>query len=151
MVRKLYKEGVPNVEVEVKGMKLVVPPEMAERKDRYKIGDNVKVLKKSYSSTKSHPGVIVGFDNFMALPTIVVAYLDESYSGASIEFLYLNEQTKDDEICRMGEGEMLVDKKRVVDMLDRLITAKDAELDELKRKKTYFLRNFAEYFTPEGS
>ena len=56
--------------------------------NNFKVGDTIKVLIKQYSEYKSNVGMIVGFDEFQKLPTIVIAYLDIDYSAASIKFVY---------------------------------------------------------------
>lgn len=133
--------------IEVNGIKLEVDLRYAKRIDQFKVGDNVKVLIKGYGdSFKSYPGVIVGFDNFKERPTIVICYADIDYSSCNIKFCYFNQDTKDVEICHMGEHEKTLDRERVIDYLDKDIFKKQAELDDLNRRKNYFLENFDRYF-----
>jgi len=133
--------------IEVRGMKLEVDLSTAKRIDMYAVGDNVKVLLKSYGDVfKSYAGVIVGFDNFKELPTIVVAYLKNDYSTALVEFAYLNSQSKDIEICHMTDAEKMLDKASAVDALDREINKKKVELMELEARKSYFITNFKLHF-----
>ncbi len=133
--------------IEIHGMKLEVDLSTARRIDTYKVGDNVKVLKKQYGdSFVSYRGIIVGFDDFKQLPTVVVAYLKSDYSSADIEFAYINEQTKDIEICHMNDSEKMLDKTTAVEALDRQIVKKEAELLEFKAKKSYFLTHFNNHF-----
>ena len=69
--------------VEVNGIKLEVDLRTAKRidqlTDQLTIGSRVKCLVKQYSDFKTVPGVVVGFEPFEKLPTIVVAYLDTDY------------------------------------------------------------------------
>lgn len=133
--------------IEVGGVKLEVDLRYAKQIESYKVGDNVKVLLKEYSDTfKSYPGVIVGFDNFVQRPTIVIAYLNMGYDKAEVKFLYLTVDSKDAEICPMIGDELAVNKISAVQMLDRDIERKEQELQELKRRKDYFLQNFGRYF-----
>lgn len=62
--------------IEINGVKLEVDMRYAKRVDELRVGSKVKVLNKEYSSYKVYPGVIVGFEEFDNLPTIVVAYLE---------------------------------------------------------------------------
>ena len=132
--------------VEINGVKLEVDLSTARVVDNYKVGDNVKVLIKKYDGYESKPGVIVGFDEFKNLPTIVIAYLDTGYDKAEINFVYLNAQTKDCEICPMLEREMPFDKARVLDMFNRNIGKCEQALIDAKNKKAYFLAEFGTYF-----
>lgn len=133
--------------IEVNGVKLEIDLRHAKRIDEFKIGDNIKVLIKQYSdSFKSYPGVIVGFDHFEKRPTIVIAYFDDSYLDPNIKFCYFNSESKDIEICHMGEHEKTLDKNRVEDYLDRKILKAEQELDEMKRRKNYFIAQYEHHF-----
>lgn len=133
--------------IEIGGIKMEVDLRYAKTIDSYKIGDNIKVLKKEYGdSFKSYPGVIVGFDNFQQRPTIVIAYLKIDYSDAKVEFLYLTQDTKDFEICPMVGMDAVIDRASAVETLDREIVKAEEKLAELKLRKAYFLQNFGKYF-----
>lgn len=132
--------------VEINGVKLEVDMRTARKIESYKIGDRVKVLVKDYSTYKPHAGVIVAFDMFEKLPTITVAYLDITYSGADIKFVYLNAQEDNDTEIAPYNDDILVDKADVLAKLDREITKKETEIDDLNAKKAYFSQNFGLYF-----
>lgn len=132
--------------VEINGIKIEVDLRTAKRVDEFKVGDAVKVLKKEYSEYKSFPGVIVGFDEFKALPTIIIAYLNNSYSDAKIEFAYLNENSKDIEVCPANTKEIPFNEERVLEMLDAKIQAAKQTVLELERKKEFFKSEFGMYF-----
>lgn len=133
--------------IEINGVKLEIDMRYAKKIEDYRIGDNVKVLIKKYGDNyESHPGVLIGFDQFEKLPTIIICYCEISYSGAEIKFCYFNSKSSDIEICHMGEHEKTIDKYRVQDMLDMAIIKKQDELDEMKRKKNYFFENYNAYF-----
>lgn len=133
--------------VEINGVKLEVDLRTAKRVDQFRVGDNVKVLIKRYSHDyESYAGVIIGFDEFKNLPTIIIAYCETSYSTAAIKFAYLNAQSKDIEICHMHHAEKILDKARAVDYLDREITKAQVALDELKSKRNYFLQQYGIMF-----
>lgn len=129
--------------VEVSGVKIEFDERQARTVESFKVGDQVKVLVKHYGDTfTSNPGVIVGFDNFKNLPTIVVAYV---YGGQEIKFAYINEGSKDLEICHWS-GDLQLQKANVLDWLDSKIRKSQEEIRDLEQKKSYFLSNFGKYF-----
>jgi hypothetical protein len=135
--------------IEVGGVKLEVDLREAKKIEKYRVGDNVKVLKKgqySGDTYKSYPGVIVGFDAFKERPTIVIAYLDVDYSSAKVGFLYFNKDSSDVEICPMIGEDVVINKTTAIEALDREIIKKQQELQDLEMKKKYFLDNFGKYF-----
>ena len=133
--------------VEINGVKLEIDLSQARVVENYRVGDNVKVLIKKYTDQyESLPGVIVGFDSFEKLPTIVIAYLEMSYNAAEIKFVYFNANTKDTEICQMVGKEVPFAHDRVLEMMNRQIENKETELADLKRKKEFFLAEFGSYF-----
>lgn len=135
--------------VEINGVKLEV--DMRQGKvtnvESYRVGQNVKLLIKQYSDTyKSCPGVIVGFDPFEKMPTVVIAYIEDGYSS-EIKFAYLNSASKDLEVCPMNHLETVINRNLVVQKLDKNIDAKERELVELREKRAYFLDVFQQYFS----
>jgi hydrogenase maturation factor len=138
--------------VTINGVKFEVDLAKMRRITEYKVGDAVKVLKKEYSDTwASYPGVIVGFDPFENLPTIVVAFIKVEYSACKLEYLYFNSNSKDAEICQVTEGQYIsLEKSRILDLMDQEIAKKELELQESKLKKEHFLKRFNSYFEREG-
>lgn len=134
--------------VEINGIKLEIDERTARTVDQYKVGDKVKVLVKHYSdSYKIHAGVIVGFSEFQALPTIEIMYMDgDTWSTDSFKFVYLNSASKDLEICPYNELEAILDKQNIIDKFDRQIRNKENELSEMKYKREYFITKFATAF-----
>ena len=104
------------------------------------------MLLKEYSDYKSYPGVIIGFDEFKALPTIVVAYLAQDYNSATVKFVYINAQSKDAEICSSNIKEIPFNKDRVVELIDGKIAKAKLEVEALERQKEFFLGEFGMYF-----
>ncbi len=107
------------------------------------------MVDKGYGDKKDYevyPGVIVGFYQFKNLPTIVVAYIENSYSEIKLKFVYINESNKNTEIVQAEPEEILLDKGEVVRQLDREIEKKEAELLDLNKKKAYFQKCFQSYF-----
>jgi len=133
--------------VEINGVKLEIDSRYAKQINHYKIGDKVRVLVKEYSDYKSHPGIIVGFDNFKTLPTIIVAYLAVGYSEATIKFAFINNQSEGVEITPMVDDYIDVHKSEVLSVLNREIEKRQNEIKELKYKRRFFLNNFNKYFS----
>lgn len=131
--------------VEINGIKLDVDLRTAVRVETLRIGDRVRVLAKSYSGYQVHPGVVVGFDPFLRLPTITVAYIN----GGSLEIKPINDETKELEIVPALDDTLLLEREHVVDMMTREIGRKEVELDESRRKLDYFQRMFGRWFESE--
>ena len=136
--------------IEVNGVKLEIDLRTAKRIDTFKVGDSVKVLKKQYSDYKSYLGMIVGFDEFEKLPTLIVAYLSPEYSSASIEFVYFNSESKDVEICGVNEWDIPYSKSDILEKMNREISKKEEEVRELKQKLNYFTNMFGRYFEKDN-
>jgi len=132
--------------IEVNGIKLEVDLRNAKRIDNFMVGDAVKVLIKEYSGYKSHLGTIVGFDEFESRPTIIVAYIEDSYSSADIKFTYINSETKETEMCAVNEWDVPYSKADILSKMDRELHKKEEELRELQEKKRYFENAFGKYF-----
>ena len=136
-------------EIEIDGIKVAVDMRTVKKIDVYRIGDNVKVLKKSYDTYHTYSGVIVDFVNFKELPAIVVAYFNQDYSGTSIEFETITKDTKDIEIAPCLPHELSINKNRVIDKFNYEIEQQQHKVDELKAKRDYFLENFGKFFEEE--
>lgn len=135
--------------IEIGGVRLEVDLRTARRVEEYRVGDNVKILIKSYGEVyTSYPGVIVGFDAFKNLPTIIIAYLKAGYD-AEICFAYINSKSEDVELAPMDGPEIAINRTMAIEQLDRKIDAAEKTVAELKIKKNYFLENFGRYF-PRG-
>jgi hypothetical protein len=134
--------------IEINGAKFEIDMRTAKQISEYKIGDKVKVLLKEYNSTfKSHPGVIVGFDGFVNLPTIIVAFIKTEYNSSPLSFLYLNAETKEAEICPAGDDVALFDKANIEYKMNREIEETSNKLKDLISKRDYFLGRFGEIFS----
>lgn len=136
-------------EIEIDGVKVAVDMRTVKKIDVYRVGDNVKVLKKSYDTYKTYSGVIVDFVNFKELPAIVVAYFIQDYSGTSIEFETITKDTKNIEIAPCLPHELSINKNRVIDKFNYEIEQQQHKVDELKAKRDYFLENFGKFFEEE--
>jgi hypothetical protein len=132
--------------IEINGIKVEVDLRTAKRVDQFKVGDRVKCLVKEYSKYSVYPGVIIGFEDFKTLPTLIIAYLKLEYSGSSLVFLNINAETEDVEIVPADDEYLPIEKGDVVGNFDTEIRRKQAEVEDLERKKAYFLKRFNQYF-----
>lgn len=133
--------------IEINGIKLEVDLRTAKRIDTLRIGDRVKCLVKKYNEWETLPGVVVGFEPFDQLPTIVVAYLDRSYPTSNLILKSVNAQTKDFEIVvDIDRNALEIDKGKVLDQFETELRKKRLEIEEIEMKRVYFLKHFARYF-----
>lgn len=139
--------------VEINGIKVEVDLRTAKRVDTFKVGDAVKILKKKYDNQfESYFGMIVGFDEFKNRPTIIVAYLDNgSWSDSPLKLEYITQDTKDTEIVTHGASDIGVQKCDIMEHFDRQIIKKKSEIEEMERKRHYFVTMFGKYFQNEKS
>jgi len=134
--------------IEINGVKLEVDLRHAKRVDNLKIGDRVKCLvKSSYSGMSTHAGVVVGFEPFPSLPSIVVAYLDTGYASGTLKFQTFNTETKDFEvIADLDNNALEVDRGHIIAQFDRDAAKKQQELEEIEAKRAFFIAHFGRYF-----
>lgn len=135
--------------IEINGVKLEVDLRLAKTVASYKVGDMVKVLIKRYGDTfESYPGMIVGFDNFVARPTLVVAYITVRYGETNpLQFAYINADSKDVELCPMVDNYITIEKTTVLEAMDRDILKREQEIADQKVKRAYFLKHFNRFFS----
>jgi hypothetical protein len=134
--------------IEVNGMKLEVDLRTAKRIDELKIGSRVKcLLKPGYGEMKTLPGVIVGFEPFAGLPSIVVAYLDVGYGAAGLKFKTFNAETKDFEVIADVDNNALeIDRDEALAFFAREVETQRLKLREAEQKREFFLAHFGRYF-----
>ena len=132
--------------IEIHGVKMEVDLRHAKRIDHLKVGDPVKVLAKEYSEHAVHPGVVIGFEPFEKLPTIIVAYVSKNWSEAKIKFLYFNANTKDTEVIRSDDADLGVEKTEIINRMEREISKKQRDIDDIKEQIAYFETNFGVYW-----
>ena len=133
--------------IEINGVKLEIDLRDAKAISQYKIGSPVKVLVKKYGdSYTSCAGVIVGFDDFKDLPTINICYIDPSqYQSSPVMFACINAKSKDVEIAPADDIAMVIDKARVLDLLERDIVKKEEETRDVKNRRLLFLKYFGRF------
>lgn len=133
--------------IEVNGVKLECDLRVAKRIDTLKVGTRVKVLVKEYSSHRVYPGVIVGFEPFNKLPTILVAYVESSYATAKVKVVSINAKSEDVELVASIDDE-LIERQEILALFDKQIADKQQEIAALEEQKAYFLTKFATYWAP---
>jgi len=127
--------------VEINGIKIEADLSTARKIDTFKVGDNVKLLKKKYSLWYAYPGMITSFANFKSLPTIVVAYVDTN--DYSINFEHINADNKNEsEIILISDEELKISRDGIIEKFNHAIENLTCKLENLKFQKDYFIRNF---------
>lgn len=121
--------------------------------ENLRVGSKVRLLEKStYSTPEVSHGVIVGFEPFETLPTIIVAYVKYGYAQAELKFAYVNSKSADKwELCPTVDEDMPIAKADVIAVFDREIEKKRAEIQDVEQRKAYFLKYFSQYFVPVES
>lgn len=134
--------------IEINGVKMEIDLRTAKRIEHLQVGSRVKCLIKKYSEDYDVlPGVIVGFEPFENLPSIVVAYLETDYSSASIKFKSYNAKTKDFEIVAdIDHNSLEVNKNDILGKMDREMEKKRIEMEEIEQKRDFFLQKFGVFF-----
>ena len=132
--------------VEVNGVKLEVDMRYARRIEEIRVGDRVKVLTKKYDGFNVDPGIVIGFEPFNQLPTIIVAYVTSSWSSAEIKFLHYNAKSQDTEIVRAEDDDLSIDRSDIIARFEREIAGKEREIADIREKITYFEKHFRQYW-----
>lgn len=133
--------------IEINGVKLEVDMRYAKRVEELRVGSKVRVLIKSYGESYStYPGVIIGFEEFAKLPTIVVAYCESSWSSADIKFVNFNAKSEGVEIVSAVNDEIELNRADALESFDREIVKKERELADLHEKRDYFNKKFGIYW-----
>lgn len=134
--------------IEVNGVKLEVDMRYARRIEEIRIGDRVKVLTKPpYGGDfKVSPGIVIGFEPFKNLPTIVVAYVEQDWLKAEIKFLHYNAAAKEVEIVHAADEDFHVDRDALLARFDKQIADKRREIETIEEQRRYFETNFRAYW-----
>ena len=138
--------------VEINGVKVEVDLRKAKTVQTIRVGSKVKLLVKGYqTSADIYPGIVVGFEEFQSLPTVLVCYLSHNYNSAKLEFASINEKTADKyEMVASVDEELPVAKADILSALDKDIAKAYAEAESLELKRNYFLKHFNKYFEEVG-
>ena len=128
-------------QIELKGQSFEVMTQAVVR-NTIKVGDRLRILKKAtYSDHAVFDGIVIGFEPFKTLPSIVIAYIEDGYS-VDVKFLVWNDSTKDIEITAalVGPFEKNIDyyAKKIGTKIDKL----QQEIRELELKLEYMKTKF---------
>jgi hypothetical protein len=134
--------------IEINGVKMQVDLRHARRIEEMRVGDRVRVLTKTYSGHEVNNGVIIGFEPFPSLPTIVIAYMQIDYKGADLKFLHWNANTKDVEVVKPVDDDCDIKREDVLGYFDRERAKLDRQIEDLAARRTYFLDKFRTYWAP---
>lgn len=139
-----------NTIIEINGVKMEVDLRQARRIQEIRVGARVKALRKKYGdSYEVVPGIVIGFEPFKNLPTIIVALAKVDYSSASLEFLYYNAKSENVELVVAADDDAAaLDKADFVKQIDKEIAKKQLEIQDLENHKAYFLAKFKSYWEP---
>jgi hypothetical protein len=134
--------------VEVNGVKMEIDLRQARVvHQNIRVGTKVKVLAKGPYDNAVYPGVVIGFEPFKDLPTIIVAYIKTSYASAELMFAYINSKSSDKwDIVPSVDDELPIDRADVVAAFDRQIVQKENEIRDIQGKRDFFLKHFNEFF-----
>lgn len=139
-------ENVEVVQVEINGVKMEVDLRTAKRIETLRVGTRVKILRKKWGDTfEVLPGVVVGFEPFRGLPTIIVATVD--LAEAKVEFVYYNAKQKDVEMVAAVD-DVLLDRETVEAKFEQAIGKHRREIADIEEKRDYFRRTFGLYWRP---
>lgn len=140
--------------VEINGVKMEVDLRHARIvHENIKVGSKVKLLvKNDYSGPVVYAGVVVGFEPFDTLPTIIVAYVKDGYSDAGLFFAHVNAKSADKyDLVPSLDDELPIKKADVLAQFDRKIEKARAEVEAAESQRDYFLRHFNRYFAPASA
>jgi len=137
--------------IEVNGVKLEVDLRTARRVEELQVGSRVKVLiKEAYSTTtKVHPGVVVGFEPFKSLPTIIIAYVMSEYNDVGLKTVSYNSATENVEIVASIDDDFSVSKSEVLGWFRRERQKLDEKRAEIDAKEAFFLDRFKAFWPNE--
>jgi hypothetical protein len=135
--------------IEIGGVKVEVDLRQAKRVETVKVGTRVKVLrkKKEYTSQEVYTGVVIGFEPFRDLPTILVCYLEQSYNTAELRFMSFNSTTTDYDLI-VSVDDAPFEREGVMKIMDRKRAELEAQLRDLEERRSYFERHFGQFWTP---
>lgn len=136
------------MQIEVNGM-LMEFDEKLLLKQEIRVGDNVQVLKKGYSSWDCYAGVVTQLLPFKDKPAMEIMYLENSYSSCEIKKIIIVQGAEGEDtprVVKMDDKFLPFTKERCVDLLQKDITKKENELNEAKLKLEYFQTYFNHYF-----
>jgi hypothetical protein len=135
--------------IEVNGVKLEVDLRTARRVEELQVGSRVKVLIEDYSGAKVHPGIVVGFEPFTKLPTIIIAYIVSEYNDVGLKTISYNAKSEKVEIVASIDDDFSVNKSEVLGWFRRERQKLDEKRAEIDAKEAFFLDRFKVFWRDE--
>lgn len=134
--------------IEVNGVRLEVDMRYARRIEEIRIGSPVKLLYKGgYSGPKVYPGIVIGFEPFRDLPTILVAYIEDDFSKAEVKIASINAKNEQFDMVAAVDPDFAVDRMAIIKRFDRQIELKRREIETIEEQRNYFETNFRAFWT----
>lgn len=136
--------------IEVDGVKIEVDLRTAKRVETLRVGSRVRVLvKPAYGKAEVHHGVVIGFEPFNELPTIIIAYMAIEYANIDLKFVHYNKNTQGVEIvASIDDDHASLDKDEALRFFEVEIEKKQGELKDLEDRRRYFLEKFSSWWNP---
>ena len=133
--------------IEINGVKFEVDLRQAVRIEVLKVGQRVRVLTKQYDGYKVSHGVVIGFEPFEKLPTVLVAYVEIGHASCEIKHIAYNAATKDVEIVASIDSERL-DKETAEANLEKQVAKAEKDVQDAKDRLAYFRHTFSQCWEP---
>jgi hypothetical protein len=133
--------------VTIKGLVYEVPVKPIIKQESLRVGDYVKLLmKKSYGEGyESFVGMVLNFEPFENLPTVVIAYLEDDFTGTDMRFLYLNKKSKEKvEIIKIPPYEVKFKRPDAIERMEKKIIKLQEEIAEMESKIILFKKYFGQ-------
>jgi hypothetical protein len=137
------------MQLEVAGQKFEFSEPQVTRVETLKLGDTVKILvKEGYPPDRKsvvHPGIVVGFEPFKDLPTVLVAYLDLGYNGG-IKTIAFNAESVDTQMVKaIGDFSRDLNVSVVREKLYGAVTKAEVALADARHQLELFDERFAKF------
>ena len=115
--------------------------------EEIKVGDEVQILKKSYDSWETFPGVVVQILPFDDKPAVQVVYVDHTYSSVDVKTILITDDSGDSvKMLTKANPIIKLTKERAVDLLQKKITDAEEALEKARYNLEYFNKYLGTYF-----
>lgn len=130
--------------VKIRGVEFEVPEKLKKSFDKFEIGMPVKVGNKDgYNLGSVKNGIIVDFADFDDDPTIIIAVIEEKYTGIDIDLIYYNEASSKKFVLAPSTAEDIQDARTIcLQKINADIAEQKRKLGDLESKKRYVEKYF---------
>lgn len=133
-------------QIEVNGITYSVDESMFIAEE-IKVGDQVQLLLKDYSSWKTYPGIVTQILPFKDKPAIEVVYVCATYNGCEIKSVVITDESGDDiKLLTRANPIINLTKERAIDLLEKKVLEAEEVLMKAKYNLDYFNKYFGKYF-----